>query len=325
MEEPVAATTTTKSPQVAYQGYQSYESDGYSDAGPTATAAEGAYDDGADAAETSNNIAAPGYGDSAYDSGYVAIPKPQHATASGAYSDASQGYSVSDGYDGGYTESSTPPATSHAISLKTPESGAYSAYGDASEGYTDEAEVAKASQASKASYSAYVYASEEEESSDSTPSAYSDNGGYSDNSRANAYSDQSGGYSDNASPTLKATEEHKNVALRTESSERDWNGEFQELFEERLVVSNGTVQEKLHVATKLRALASEFISTAMSIGQTIIEEAAVPAAKKTVRPQNVGGIAGGEKVRAPFSFSLVSRSFFAHVMIYIVYGARYFL
>ena len=50
--------------------------------------------------------------------------------------------------------------------------------------------------------------------------------------------------------------------------------------------------EKLH---RMHLLSKEFTEKAIKLGKTIIEEVDKPADQKTIKPKNMGGIAGGEK------------------------------
>ncbi len=48
---------------------------------------------------------------------------------------------------------------------------------------------------------------------------------------------------------------------------------------------------------KLANLANNFLEVAKSYGKIIISEVSLPVEKKTIKPANIGGVAGGEKYR----------------------------
>lgn len=67
---------------------------------------------------------------------------------------------------------------------------------------------------------------------------------------------------------------------------RDWNAEFQQVVE---------MPESLERYRRLAVLAEEFRLTARHFAELVVNEMATPVHLKTVKPLNVGGIAGGEK------------------------------
>ena len=79
---------------------------------------------------------------------------------------------------------------------------------------------------------------------------------------------------------------------------RDWNTEFQERMAHfRLVLktADASATDVLLCCRDLYSLSADFIETAQEIGRTIIEEVSIPSSAKTIKPVNVGGVAGGEK------------------------------
>jgi hypothetical protein len=84
------------------------------------------------------------------------------------------------------------------------------------------------------------------------------------------------------------------IAFLSCGNERNWNEEFQAILDWE--ATNNTKQR----FEKLRALSrftSDFIETASRIGETIIKEIHLPISKKTYKPKDFGGVAGGEKVQ----------------------------
>jgi hypothetical protein len=85
----------------------------------------------------------------------------------------------------------------------------------------------------------------------------------------------------------------------------DWNEEFQQLLETpvqtpaeqltRAVAIDRYAQACLDVCrlTPDRRLARKFSVAASAIGRTIIQELAIPAESRSIRPINIGGVAGG--------------------------------
>lgn len=82
---------------------------------------------------------------------------------------------------------------------------------------------------------------------------------------------------------------------------RDWNDEFQKLYDEYMRLS--LVQEKspehafilAQHAASMKQLVGEFEERAVEIGQIIISELNLPTNRRKILPVNAGGIAGGEK------------------------------
>ena len=80
--------------------------------------------------------------------------------------------------------------------------------------------------------------------------------------------------------------------------DRDWNEEFQVLIAKFAAVMKADLPNKdsiLKACGELYALSANFIQNAESIGRVIIEEVSIPGSSKTIKPVNVGGVAGGEK------------------------------
>ncbi len=73
--------------------------------------------------------------------------------------------------------------------------------------------------------------------------------------------------------------------------ERDWNEEYQRLFS----LPEETADEKLKKYCSIDQLSAEFELIAVDIGMTIIDEFSLSASEKTIKPLDIGGVAGGEK------------------------------
>ena len=74
---------------------------------------------------------------------------------------------------------------------------------------------------------------------------------------------------------------------------RDWNEEFQSLLS--TVSDDETVLDNQHSFEQLSELAADFAFTARAIGRIIISEKYLSKDEKTIKPVQMGGIAGGEK------------------------------
>jgi hypothetical protein len=81
---------------------------------------------------------------------------------------------------------------------------------------------------------------------------------------------------------------------------RDWSVIFNQFIEEKERAK--TVNEYYTVFSKFQQLATDFKMAASEIAKTIIDEAYLPLEKKTIKPIDAGGIAGGQKVLFTFSF-----------------------
>jgi len=76
----------------------------------------------------------------------------------------------------------------------------------------------------------------------------------------------------------------------------DWNGRFQHLMDaSRMFDTNTPLKERVRVNMSLINLMNDFIMIASTYGKIIISEGYLPDHLKTVRPQELGGIAGGSK------------------------------
>lgn len=180
---------------------------------------------------------------------------------------------VDDSSSAGYSESGYGSST------------AGSAYSDnsnstAASGYSDNSNATSATAYPDVSESGYTTASS----------------GYSDNSSGSAYGDaqnNSGGADRGYPGSIPAAVAQPFSAPK--KVDRDWNEEFQYYVSSYKAATD--VRAKFDAAKNLEKLAQEFVDTATRLGRTIIDEREVAAALKTIKPQSVGGIAGGEKVR----------------------------
>lgn len=318
--------TLSSPPQGAYSGGYTDESSGstaagYSDETPpprphvatvTLSPPAGYSDDDHSASNHQANNYVGAYSDDAA----VAPPKPSAPTlvpgagayAGGGYSDDSGSTSV--GYNDGYTDeqSTGKTATTDPFAAAT----ASTAYG-----YSDDSSITSAGD--KTSLPGYGYddASPQLDPFSSAPqdsATYGDGAGYSDAGAAYtqkvgyaqdvgyAEPDAGAGYSDAASttygsqPTSVSTPTSK-PQLDKDGS-RDWNTDFQKRMSRfRQVVSSPMPAhtDVLLSCRDLYSLSEEFIAIAQEIGRTIIEEVSIPAPAKSIKPVNVGGVAGGEK------------------------------
>jgi hypothetical protein len=77
-----------------------------------------------------------------------------------------------------------------------------------------------------------------------------------------------------------------------------WNSRFQRVMDDmKGLTSNTPLATKIRVYTELSNLAEDFNFIANTYAKIIITEVGVPIAKKTIKPIDIGGQAGGEKVR----------------------------
>ncbi len=70
-----------------------------------------------------------------------------------------------------------------------------------------------------------------------------------------------------------------------------WNDRFQSVLE-RSVFTNEDARQK---GAEVRTLLERFCANAIPICEKIVEEFNVPDSEKTIKPCNIGGIAGGKK------------------------------
>lgn len=60
-------------------------------------------------------------------------------------------------------------------------------------------------------------------------------------------------------------------------------------------MDDSTPEAALEKMYRMHLLSKEFTEKAVKLGKTIIEEVDKPADQKTIKPKNMGGVAGGEK------------------------------
>ncbi|KAM9987697.1 hypothetical protein ACTFIZ_003048 [Dictyostelium cf. discoideum] len=84
----------------------------------------------------------------------------------------------------------------------------------------------------------------------------------------------------------KYLQETRNKKISNENKGRDWNQEFQSLLR---------LQPSLEKFQKLTFLAMDFVNFAENYGFIIIKEMFLPDHLKTIKPIDIGGIAGGQK------------------------------
>lgn len=233
----------------------------------------------------------------------------------GAYGDATSGY---DDAADPYSESSSPKGSSYtrapstysndaeeeADLQKAKKNNAYSAYGDDESANEDDADAVygNATQVYGGGYikssdvddgaanAGYVDNDTSEDGYTATADSYSDN---------NAGSDSESGYVVNADRPAGAAPAAAAAAPAVPAgpAQRDWNEEFQHSV--ATYKQSIDARSKFLAAKQLSELAQEFVTTATRVGRVIIDERELPVHLKSVKPAaGVGGIAGGEKVRA---------------------------
>ena len=85
--------------------------------------------------------------------------------------------------------------------------------------------------------------------------------------------------------------------LQKQMQDCQWNSKFQKVMDEmKLITSNTPLETKIKVYTELSNLAEDFNFTANTYAKIIISEVGFPISKKTIKPVEIGGHAGGEKV-----------------------------
>ena len=94
----------------------------------------------------------------------------------------------------------------------------------------------------------------------------------------------------------KISKTSERVAVQLEetssnSSIRDWNGEFQYLYE----MPSTTPYEREQREREVSALLNDFSSFSLRVAETIVSEQYLPVSDRSIPPMNIGGIAGGEK------------------------------
>lgn len=298
---------------------------GYTDDASEATATTGGYEDGDDTkVETATTVA---YSDDTQTGGY------SDESTTGGYSDQATGGSYSDdAQTGGYTEETqrgVGGAQRAFATISSPNAYAGPA-STTSGGYSDDADTGGYSDDTTGGYTeaeggAYSDATpvgganpapDHFKARAEQPSAID----YVGNDSGNAYVDggaSEAGYAEaidyeeetsdpsasntNASPS-GAPKQANTVQPKLQppsDGSRDWNEEFQQRIADfrKIVKQQSTLPAAtvLQSAHDLYQLSLEFIATAQEIGRVIIEEVSIPAPAKTIKPVNVGGVAGGEK------------------------------
>lgn len=76
------------------------------------------------------------------------------------------------------------------------------------------------------------------------------------------------------------------------ASGREWNAQFQSLLDR---VTDERILNEARVFDSISALATDFHFCAVSLGKIIISEKFLPDAQKTIKPVDMGGVAGGTK------------------------------
>lgn len=95
---------------------------------------------------------------------------------------------------------------------------------------------------------------------------------------------------------LSLVAEDDSTPVDEDSSDRDWNHEFQALWDETLAENRSTTLQEMYVTrAKIGTLAREFTDSATRIAKVLISEVFLPPTQKSVRPIDVGGVGGGLK------------------------------
>jgi hypothetical protein len=96
----------------------------------------------------------------------------------------------------------------------------------------------------------------------------------------------------------------------------NWNTRFQKVITTLQCLSytdDSTLNERVEANIELMHLSQDFIHSARTYGRIIISEVYLPYRKKTIRPLQLGGVAGGEKFivhNILFKFALDSGGLF---------------
>ena len=282
----------------------------YSD--DTAAASTASYTDDSATASYSDSANTGGYSDDGATAGYVDSSISQ--SSAGAVSSAQGTASYTDDSSAGYTDSGAGYSDTGADS-----SAGYSGAGYADDtqssttgGYSDDSTAGYSNDSQAGGYSdtgsdvradpfkAVSARSTQATYAGSNPASYNSGSeaGYSGNDSVGyggSGASDIGGYN-NAVPAPAAA--RPGPPKPAADGSRDWNEEFQQSIAEFRVVLRNEGQTSTHVLQAchdLYQLSLDFIATAQDIGRTIIEEVSIPAPAKTIKPANVGGIAGGEK------------------------------
>ena len=78
----------------------------------------------------------------------------------------------------------------------------------------------------------------------------------------------------------------------------DWNTRFQNVINTLQNLSytdDSTLQKRVEANQELMHLSQDFVHAARTYGRIIISEVYLPMKRKTIKPLNLGGVAGGEK------------------------------
>jgi len=257
---------------------------GYSDDAPAP--ANSGYADG-------NDVGPQPLSDGAYAGGY----SDQNGSLASGYTNESTGYTDGSINDSDPLSKAQPASYSGGASVAsygygygvTVESGPKDPFSapSSNSGY-----AATGSQTS----GSYGYAEASDEPQDSVVGYAETGGGYSGADETGGYTEPVKGGPSKATPK-GVTPTPGGPPVEADGS-RDWNAEFQlNMARFKMVMAQETpaAADILIACRDLYSLSGEFIDTAQEIGRTIIEEVSIPAPAKTVRPVNVGGVAGGEK------------------------------
>ncbi|KYQ91076.1 hypothetical protein DLAC_07979 [Tieghemostelium lacteum] len=134
-----------------------------------------------------------------------------------------------------------------------------------------------------------------------------------DGSSSNSYVLDSAASISSVKSTKQAQKELLKETRSKKSSGRDWNNEFQQLLR---------LQPGLDKFQKLSYLALDFVKAAENYGFIIIKEMFMPVEMKTIKPIDIGGIAGGQKFRCQnilFKFAYDQEVADGHYL----YGGKY--
>tara|TARA_R110002050_G_scaffold63534_1_gene138832 strand:- start:88 stop:1071 length:984 start_codon:yes stop_codon:yes gene_type:complete len=94
----------------------------------------------------------------------------------------------------------------------------------------------------------------------------------------------------------KKTHRKKGSTLANSQNLDEWNHRFQRCLERMHKLSEGcAMREKMVANTELMHLSEDFVHASRTVGKIIISEVYLPLSKKTIKPQTLGGRAGGEK------------------------------
>lgn len=283
--------STTAASTAAYSDDTSASTAAYTDDSATASYS----DSGNTGGYSDDGGATAGYVDSTISQSSAGATSSAQATTA-SYTDSGAGYSDSGAGYADHTQSSTTAGyadDSTAGYSNDSQSGGYSD-DTSSAGYSEGGANAPADP-----FKAVGARSAQATYAGSNPASYStgSEAGYSGNDSVGYGSGASdiGGYNNAAPAPVAARPAPPKPAA---DGSRDWNEEFQQSIAEFRSVLRNEGQTSTHVLQAchdLYQLSLDFIATAQDIGRTIIEEVSIPAPTKTIKPANVGGIAGGEK------------------------------